>query len=164
MIRQKPASRRYSLDDYLLIDKTFSRSYSLHGYNNDILNHCMKYMLDSKYEAIRNDLRHRIWSEMRKNNEVIVSFYQQPDAYQKIFDLLIKFYTRVRDAIIDIEEMWVFFMESVFNHELKGNMIFEQFHKQLFKKDILGHRYLQSFLKEISDIQLEYENRRTANK
>lgn len=75
MIRQKPSTRRYSFDDYFLIDKTFSRSYSLHGYNNEILNHCMKYMLDSKYETIRNDLRHRIWSEMRKNNEVIVSFY-----------------------------------------------------------------------------------------
>ena len=81
MIKQKPSTRRYSFDDYFLIDKTFSKSYSLHGYNNEILNHCMKYMLDSKYESIRNDLRHRIWSEMRKNNEVIVSFYQHPDAY-----------------------------------------------------------------------------------
>jgi hypothetical protein len=72
MIRQKPATRRYSLDDYLLIDKAFSRSYSLHGGPNEILNHCIKYMNDSKYEAIRSDLRQRIWSEMRKNNEVIV--------------------------------------------------------------------------------------------
>ena len=75
----------------------------------------MKYMNDPKYEAIRNDLRRRIWAEMRKNNEVIVSFYQHPDAYQKVFDLMIKFYTRVRDAVIGIEEMWVFFMESVFH-------------------------------------------------
>ena len=33
-------------------------------------------------------------------------------------------------------------MESVFQQELKGNMIFEQFHKQIFNKDILGHRYI----------------------
>lgn len=74
----------------------------------------MKYMLDSKYESIRNDLRYRIWSEMRKNNEILVSFYQQPDSYQKVFDLIIKFYTRVRDSVIGIEEIWLFLMESVF--------------------------------------------------
>ena len=94
------------------------------------------------------------------NNETIVSFYQYPDAYQKIFDLLIKFYTRVRDSIIGIEEMWVFFMESIFHQELKGNMIFEQYHKQLFKKDILNHRDIERFLKEIHETQLDLENRR----
>lgn len=42
-------------------------------------------------------------------------------------------------------------------------MIFEQFHKQLFKKDILSHRYVQSFLKEINEAQLDLENRRQRN-
>eukprot|EP00347_Sterkiella_histriomuscorum_P010269 403376945 len=160
MIRQKVYTRRYSLDDYFLIDKTFSRSYSLQGYNNDIFTYQMQYMNDPKYETKRNDLRHKIWSQVRMNNETIVSFYQYPDAYQKIFDLLIKFYTRVRDSIIGIEEMWVFFMESIFHQELKGNMIFEQYHKQIFKKDILNHRDIERFLKEIHETQLEMENRR----
>lgn len=160
MIRQKGASRRQSFDDYFLIDKTFTRSYSLHGYTNEILNHYMKYMSDQRYEQIRNDIRYRIWSEMRKNNEMIVSFYQHPDAYQKIFDLLIKFYTKVRDSILGIEEMWLFFMESVFQQELKGSLIFDQLHKQIFKKDILSHRYIQSFLKEINEAQIDLENRR----
>lgn len=66
----------------------------------------------------------------------------------------------MRDSIIGIEEMWVFFMESVFHQELKGNMIFEQFHKQIFKKDILSHRYIQSFLKEINEVQIDLDNRR----
>ena len=74
----------------------------------------MRYMIDSRYEQIRNDLRHRIWSEVKKNNEIIVSFYSKADAYRKIFDMIIKFYTRVRESVIGIEEMWVFLIESVF--------------------------------------------------
>ena len=71
-------------------------------------------MSDSRYEQIRGDLRHRIWTEVRKNNETIVSFFSKPEAYRKIFDMIIKFYTRVREAVIGIEEMWVFLVESVF--------------------------------------------------
>jgi hypothetical protein len=81
----------------------------------------------------------------------MVSFSQKPEAFRKLFDTIIKYYTRVREAVIGIEEIWVFLIESVFQQELKGNLIFEQYHKQLFKKDILGHRYLQLFLKEIKD-------------
>lgn len=75
MIVHKALQRRYSYDDYFLIDKAFSKSYSLHGYNNEIFSHCMKYMGDSRYEQIRNDLRHRIWSEVKKNNEALVSIF-----------------------------------------------------------------------------------------
>lgn len=59
-----------------------------------------------------------------------------------------------------IEEMWIFCMESVFRKEPKGNLMFEQFHKQLFKKEILSHRYIKMFRKEIADVYLEYQNRR----
>lgn len=101
-----------------------------------------RYMADSRYEQVRTDLRRQIWQEVRKNNEVIVALPHKPEAFRKIFDTIIKYYTRVREAVIGIEEIWVFLIESVFQQELKGNLIFEQFHKQLFKKDILGHRYL----------------------
>ena len=46
--------------------------------------------------------------------------------YHKVFDLLIKFYTRMRDAVPDVEEMWVFLIESVWQTDLKGRLIFEQ--------------------------------------
>ncbi len=85
----------------------------------------MRYMVDSNYEKVRNNLRHRIWSEVRRNNEMIAPFFSKPDSYRKIFDMIIKFYTRVRESVIGIEEMWVFLIESVFQQELKGNLIFE---------------------------------------
>ena len=114
MIKLKQITRRYSLDDFFMIDKTFARSYSHHGYNNDILSHCMRYLNDSRYEFIKKDLRHKIWSEMKKSNEVIVTLYSKPGAYKKIFDLIIKFYAKVRESVVGIEEMWVFLMETIF--------------------------------------------------
>jgi hypothetical protein len=71
-------------------------------------------MADSRYEQVRTDLRRQIWTEVRKNNEVMVSFSQNPEAFRKLFDTIIKYYTRVREAVIGIEEIWVFLIESVF--------------------------------------------------
>jgi hypothetical protein len=46
LITQKPIERRYSLDDYFLIDRVFSKSYYAHGFNNELFQHCSKYMND----------------------------------------------------------------------------------------------------------------------
>jgi hypothetical protein len=45
---------------------------------------------------------------------MIVPFISKPEAYRKIFDMIIKFYSRVRECVIGIEEIWVFLIESVF--------------------------------------------------
>jgi hypothetical protein len=55
----------------------------------------------------------------------MVSFAHKPESFRKLFDTIIKYYTRVREAVIGIEEIWVFLIESVFQQELKGNLIFE---------------------------------------
>jgi len=72
-------------------------------------------MADSRYEQVRNNLRRQLWTESRNNNQVIVSFQQQPEEFRKLFDTIIKYYTRVREAVIGIEEIWVFLIESVFD-------------------------------------------------
>jgi hypothetical protein len=83
MITQKKLLRRYSYDDYFLIDKAFSKSYTnysglpgsvVSGFNSEMFTHCTRYMADNRYEQVRTDLRRQIWTEVRKNNEVIVSF------------------------------------------------------------------------------------------
>jgi hypothetical protein len=71
-------------------------------------------MTDSRYEKVRADIRRQIWTEVRKNNEVMISFSTKPEAFRKLFDTIIKYYTRVREAVIGIEEIWVFLIESVF--------------------------------------------------
>lgn len=103
------------------------------------------------YESVRKEVRVKLWSELRKSFEVSVSFSKYPEQFRKLFDTLIKYYTRVREAVIGIEEIWVFLIEQIFHQELKGNLIFDSLHKQLFKKEILGHRYLQLYVKEIRD-------------
>lgn len=140
------------MDDYFLIDREISKSYSQHGYNNELFMHCSKYMADSRYEKVKAELRYRIWKEMRKNNEAITSLYSNHKQYEKIFDMLVGFYTRVREAVLGIEEIWVFLVEPLFNTELNGGLVFDQLHKTLFKTEIInGHRYIAAFVKEIRD-------------
>lgn len=75
-----------------------------------------------------------------------------PGEFQRLFETLIKYYTRVKEAVSSVEEIWIFLVEAVFGQQLKGELIFEQLHKQLFKKEVLaGHRYVQAFLKEIRE-------------
>jgi len=91
-----------------------------------MFHHCSKYMNDAKgYEQIKSELRSRIWREVRKSNETIAAFYQRPEGFRRIFDLIIRFYSRVREAVLEIEEIWIFLIESLFQQELKGNLIFE---------------------------------------
>lgn len=69
--------------------------------------------------------------------------------------MIIRFYTRVRDSVVNLEEIWVFLMEAVYQQEMKGQLIFEQVHKQLFEVEILQNQYIQEFLNEIKS---QYNN------
>jgi hypothetical protein len=46
IITQKPTERRYSLDDYFLIDRVFSKGYHQHGFTNELFMHCARYLND----------------------------------------------------------------------------------------------------------------------
>jgi predicted NACHT family NTPase len=118
----------------------------------ELVNHCSRYLGDQRYEQVRADLRRQLFQEWRSSTEAITPFALKPEHYRRLFDLIIQYYTRVRDAVIGMEEIWAFLIESVFNQELKGNLIFEQYQKQLFRKEVLqSHRYLLMFIKEIND-------------
>jgi hypothetical protein len=102
------------MDDYFLIDRDFSKGYSKSGFNNELFHYCSKYMNDYRYEEIKSQLRYSIWRQIRRNNEVIQKLTSQPDDFRNIFDKIIKFYTKVKEAVLGIEEMWVFLIESLF--------------------------------------------------
>ena len=115
LIGQKAPERRHSMDDYFLIDRVFSKSYTTQGLNNELFYHCSKYLLDStKYEQVKSELRSRIWHELKKNNETMLSLSSKPDSFRKIFDWIVRYYTRMCDAVLPIEEMWVFLVEALF--------------------------------------------------
>jgi hypothetical protein len=59
-------------------------------------------------------LRHRIWREVRKSSETIIALYDAPESFRKIMDLIVRFYSRCREAVIAIEEMWIYLIEALF--------------------------------------------------
>lgn len=46
LVMQRPPERRYSMDDYFLIDRVFSKSYHQHGFQNELFFHCSRYLND----------------------------------------------------------------------------------------------------------------------
>jgi hypothetical protein len=90
-----------------------------HHYN-DFIGNGIHYLIGEQYEKVRDNARWNMLREKQVNKYKTAHFVQGPDAYKKIFDLIIRFYTRVRDAVIDLEEIWVFLMESVYQQEMKG--------------------------------------------
>lgn len=112
LIMQKPLERRYSLDDYFLVDRVFSKSW----HSNELFQHCSKYMSDLRqYEQVKTELRQRIWREMRKNNETIIALEDRPELFQRVMNLVIRFYSRCQEAVVAIEEMWVYLVEALFH-------------------------------------------------
>lgn len=79
-----------------------------------------------QYEQVKTELRQRIWREMRKNNETIIALEDRPELFQRVMNLVIRFYSRCQEAVVAIEEMWVYLVEALFHQELRGNLIFEQ--------------------------------------
>lgn len=129
--KRSPQQRHYSHDDYFLIDRMHNSKTSPNnglygaGASIELFNHCSRYLGDQRYEQVRADLRRQLFQEWRNSTEVIIPFAQKPEHYRRLFDMIIKYYTRVREAVIGVEEIWVFLIESVFHQELKGNLIFE---------------------------------------
>jgi hypothetical protein len=84
-----------------------------HHYN-DFVGNGIHYLIGDQYEKARNISRQNMLREKQANRYKIAHFVQGPEAYKRIFDMIIRFYTRVRDAVINLEEIWVFLMESVY--------------------------------------------------
>jgi hypothetical protein len=105
--------------------------------------------------------------DVNSNKYRLQHFIQAQTLYHKVFDLLIRFYTRIRDAVPDVEEMWVFLIESVWQTDLKGRIIFEQQHKQLFESEVMLSQFIKEFLTEIKTqynaYSLRKKNRQASN-
>jgi len=106
--------RRYSFDDFFLVDNTFSRNFSMNGPYNEFIGNGIHYLVGEQYELARKLSRQKMWRELNANKYRVSHFPQAPEAYNKVFDLIIRFYQRVRESVINLEEIWVFLMEIVY--------------------------------------------------
>ena len=114
LIYRVPLQRRYSYDDFFLIDNNSFRSFAMNGPYNEFIGHGINYLEGDQYELFRKISRQKMLRQSAANKYKVVPFAQNPESYNKIFDLIIKFYTRVRDSITNLEEVWFFLMEIVY--------------------------------------------------
>ena len=57
---------------------------------------------------------------MSVNRYKLHSYTARKVEYQRVFEMLLRYYTRLRECTPDLEEVWVFLMEQVFNQVPKG--------------------------------------------
>ncbi len=63
-------ARRYSYDDYFLIDNQFQRCFTLNGgmgFSQGFLGCDMNYLVGDKYEMARKITIHKVWKEINGN-------------------------------------------------------------------------------------------------
>lgn len=107
--------RRYSYDDFFLLDNSFNRNISLGNPGlNEFIGAGIHYLMGDQYERVRNIARQNMIRRNRVSKFKIPHFQYGPDAYKRMFDMIIRYYTKVRDQVIKLEEMWVFLMETVY--------------------------------------------------
>ena len=108
-------SRRYSYDDFFLLDNSFNKNFSLSSGLNEFIGSGVHYLMGEQYERVRDIARQNMIRRAKANKFKIPHFQYGPEAYKKIFDMVIRYYTKVRDQVVKLEEMWVFLMESVYS-------------------------------------------------
>jgi hypothetical protein len=64
--------------------------------------------------------RNKVWKEINANKYKVEHLSFSPDAYYRVFNLIVKFYNRVKDSVLNIEEIWSFLMEMTYSHEITG--------------------------------------------
>ena len=64
--------------------------------------------------------------------------------------MLVDAYLRMRQGWQNLEEIWIFLVESVYNKLSSGYLIFEDQHKLLFRQEVLENRYIEEFLRDIN--------------
>ena len=63
--------------------------------------------------------------------------------------MIVDAYLRMRQGWQNLEEIWIYLVESVYNKVSHGYLIFEDQHKLLFQQEVLENRYIEEFLKDI---------------
>jgi hypothetical protein len=82
IIIKSSISRRYSYDDYFLIDNSFQRGFSMvngNYYNQEFIVSAMNYLIGDKYEKVRDQTRQNNWEQINKNKYKIEHFQRLPD-------------------------------------------------------------------------------------
>ncbi len=105
IIQKSEPLRRYSHDDLILLPQASSASYDF--YSNGLCS------LDSGelYESMRQNSIFKMRQEMSVNRYKLQSYIVKKDEYQRVFEMLLRYYTRLRECTPDLEEVWVFLME-----------------------------------------------------
>lgn len=136
-VLQSRITRRYSYDDYFIIDTHMQRSFLLNSSRGmysqeDFLSTAIHNLTNDKYEAFRKLNRYKLWKEIKANMYKVQHFSRAPEQFKRIFELIYRFYERIKNSILSIEEAWSFLVEMIYSRNMEGQLLFENYHKQLF--------------------------------
>ena len=96
LLSKAPISRRYSYDDFFLLDNSFNRNFSLnsHAHLNEFVGSGIHYLCGEQYEKVRALARQNLIRRNKANKLKIPPFQYAPENYRRMFDMIIRYYTK----------------------------------------------------------------------
>ena len=129
-------------------------------YNQEFLGSAIHNLIGEKYELARKINRHKIWQEIKANKYKIEHFQKASEQFSRVFHMLFRYYAKIKDAILNLEEAWSFLMEMIYQRIMEGQLLFEQYHKQLFEREVLQNQHIADFINEIKTAFSSYSIRK----
>jgi hypothetical protein len=76
VIQRVQHQRRYSYDDFFLVDNSFSRNFNSpsSNYYNEFIGNGIHYLIGEQYELARKLSRHKMWREKSANKYRVTHF------------------------------------------------------------------------------------------
>ena len=102
------------------------------------------------YEQARRLSRQTLFESQHDQQPTLLTFSSAPSEYQFLFNNISDAYNKLEQASLPLEELWTFLLDAVYRKQPRGNLIFEDQHKLLFRQEILEHSFVNEMLKEIS--------------
>lgn len=78
-----------------------------------------------RYEETRRVARYNMFWDQQDSRCRMLTFQSAPSEYKFLFNMVVDAYLRMRQGWQNLEEIWIFLVESVYNKVSSGYLIFE---------------------------------------
>lgn len=102
-----------------------------------------------KYESERAKVRNIIAAQPMTSNLETINLFQQPKAYETVFQNLIAEFVRLKEGWKAIEEVWLYLLDTVYQVYPNGFLMLEEEHKRLFRSHVMNDTLVSLFVETV---------------
>ncbi len=92
-----------------------------------------------------------MWGDIQNSRKKIEDFAHRSQEYQRVLETIFSSFEQFKSCIEQIEELWLYFQEEIYQKRLEGRFTFDALSKKLFQKKVLENRFIRAFLEEVTE-------------